>query len=385
MATKLTPVACAMMVLLLSLLPLLAWAGGEQDAKDARLSGDGPYVMHCAGGSSPGVRVITVTPQGQLRDTTYASLPENFALHVADHEGRFPFDVTLHPIVRPEWRQPQPEKVFVMSDPHGRLDLVVSLLQNNGVIGHDLRWAFGANHLVVIGDIFDRGPDVTQIFWLFYKLEAEAASAGGAVSVMLGNHEPMELAGDMRYAKPKYKLLQEQLGMPYRSLFGPDTELGRWLAKRNTMQIVGHNLFVHAGISHELYDLNMPIPALNDTISSVLFMKSKERKAHSALCKLLYGNRGPVWYRGLVLKDKKWSPLPADSLEMVLRRHDASRIFVGHTIFKDIRRFYKGKVIAVNVDNKRNHDRRSGRAVLIDSTGVYVVGDKGYKPRRIAR
>lgn len=28
---------------------------------------------------------------------------------------------------------------------------------------------------MVIGDIFDRGKDVPQIFWLFYKLEDEAA------------------------------------------------------------------------------------------------------------------------------------------------------------------------------------------------------------------
>lgn len=100
-----------------------------------------------------------------------------------------------------------------MSDPHGRLNLVVSLLKANGVIDSQLRWAYGDNQLVVIGDIFDRGYDVPQIFWLFYKLEAEAAECGGRVSVLLGNHEPMELAGDMRYAKPKYKMLADTLGI----------------------------------------------------------------------------------------------------------------------------------------------------------------------------
>lgn len=351
-----------------------------KDKEDAGLAGDGPYVMYQKDGS---VRVVSVAPDGQLCDTTYATLPHDFTLHVADNEGRYPFDVRLHPIVRQEWKQTQPEKVFVMSDPHGRLNLVVSLLQNNGVIDSNLRWAFGNNHLMVIGDIFDRGYDVPQIYWLFYKLEAEAQAAGGRVSVMLGNHEPMELAGDMRYAKDKYKTLAKQLGTDYRTLFSPDTELGRWLLHRNTMQVVGRNLFVHAGISRDFYDRNLAIPAVNDTMSSVLYMKSKERKAHSELCKFLYGNRGPIWYRGLVLKNKKWSPMPADSLDMVLRRYDADRIFVGHTIFKDIKRFYKGKVIAVNVDNKDNYEHHRGRAVLITREGTYVVGDKGYKPRRI--
>mgnify|MGYP000243614500 CR=1 FL=1 len=37
----------------------------------------------------------------------------------------------------------------------------------------------------------------------FYKLEEEAAKAGGHVSFMLGNHEPMVLANDLRYTKEK--------------------------------------------------------------------------------------------------------------------------------------------------------------------------------------
>ena len=345
-------------------------------ADDNKLSCDGPYVIYQKDGS---VRVVDVTVGGEVRDTTYASLPKNFTLHVADHEGNYPFDVKLHSVVRQPWKQSQAKKTFVMSDPHGRLNLVVNLLKANGVIDSQLRWAYGNNQLVVIGDIFDRGYDVPQIFWLFYKLEAEAAECGGRVTVLLGNHEPMELAGDMRYAKPKYKLLAGKLGMSYRHLFGSDTELGRWLGTRNAIQVIGRNLFVHAGISKEFYDRNLSIPMVNDTISSVLFMKSKQRKAHSEFCKFLYGNRGPIWYRGLVLKTKKWSPLPSDSLDMVLQRYDVDRIYVGHTIFKDIKKFYKGKVVAVNVDNLENYNHQRGRAVLIDEDKVYVVGDKGIK------
>ena len=369
--------------LFLSTLVLVLISSGIQagtyhsgDKKKEKLSGDGPYILYQADGST---RVINVNKKGRITDKTYATLPKDFSFRVTDHEGRYPFDVKLHPLKRPEWQYTRPEKVFVMSDPHGRLNLVVSLLKANGVIDSQLRWAYGDNQLVVIGDIFDRGYDVPQIFWLFYKLEAEAAECGGRVSVLLGNHEPMELAGDMRYAKPKYKMLADTLGISYRHLFGSNTELGRWLATRNAMQVIGRNLFVHAGISKEFYDRDLKIPVVNDTISSVLFMKSKQRKAHSEFCKFLYGNRGPIWYRGLVLKTKKWSPLANDSLDMVLQRYDVDRIYVGHTIFKDIKRFYKGKVIAVNVDNLDNYNHQRGRAVLMDEDKVYVVGDKGIK------
>ena len=64
---------------------------------------------------------------------------------------------------------------------------------------------------------------------------------------------------------------------------------------------------------------------------------------------------------------------------MVLQRYDVDRIIVGHTIFKDIKRFYKGKVIAVNVDNLENYNHQRGRAILITDEKTYVVGDNGIK------
>ena len=108
-------------------------------------------------------------------------------------------------------------------------------------------------------------------------------------------------------------------------------------------------------------------------------MSKKERKALSPLTAFLYGNSGPIWYRGLVRKDTKYHPLPADSLQLLLERYKVRRIIVGHTIFKDISTFYGGKVIGVNVDNKENREKKRGRAVLIEQNKYVVVGDKGAK------
>lgn len=348
----------------------------KEKAKKEELSADGPYVMYEPDGR---VRIVSVDLKGHIRDTVYAALPKGFALQVVDHKGRHTFEVELHPVKRPAWHYRQPDKVFVMSDPHGKLDCVVSLLRGNKVIDRELRWNFGKNHLVVIGDIFDRGKDVPQIFWLFYKLEQEAAKAGGRVSFLLGNHEPMVLANDLRYTKGKYKALAEKLGMEYPRLFGPNTELGRWLGTRNTMQTIGHDLYVHAGLGREFYDRNLSIPTVNEEMSRALFMSKKERKALSPLTAFLYGNSGPIWYRGLVRKDEKYHPLPKDSLQLVMKRYKAEHIIVGHTIFKDISTFYGGKVIGVNVDNEENRKKKRGRALLIDRNRYFVVGDKGIK------
>lgn len=361
------------LLLILSLLPA-TFVAGQEEKKQEELTADGPYLLYQPDGKT---RIISVDTQGQICDTTYTALPEDFSMHVTDYKGRFGFDVKLHPVKRPEWSYPQTDKVFVMSDPHGRLDCVISLLQGNNIIDENYQWNFGNNHLMVIGDIFDRGYDVPQIFWLFYKLEEEAAQAGGQVSFLLGNHEPLVTANDLRYTKDKYKQLAEKLGMTYPELFGPETELGKWLGTRNTMQTIGNDLYVHAGLGKDFYDHNLDIPTVNEEMSRALFMSKPERKALSPLTAFLYGNDGPIWYRGLVRSEEKYHPISSDSLQMIMDRYGAQHIIVGHTIFDDISTFYDGKVIDVNVDNKKNREEKKGRAVLIENGIYYVVGDEG--------
>lgn len=346
----------------------------ESRKENAALSIDGPYILYRPDGSA---RVISVDKDKNVIDRTYETLPEDFSFRVTDHNGDYPFEVRLHPVSRPVWKAPRSEKVFVMSDPHGRMDCVVSLLRGNGVIDENLHWSFGGNHLVIIGDIFDRGKDATQIFWLVYKLEDEAEKAGGRVSFLLGNHETMVLADDLRYTKEKYKSLAEELGMRYPQLFGPDTELGRWLETRNTIEIIGTDLYVHAGLGRMFYDEDLSVSQVNEEISKALFMSKSERKALSPLTGFLYGNEGPLWYRGLVRTDEKYNPIKSKDLKKILKRYTVERIIVGHTIFDDISTFHGGKVIDVNVDNKKNQEEKRGRGLLIDGDDYLVVGDEG--------
>ena len=340
------------------------------------LSVDGPYLLYENGAA----RVIRVDAAGNIEDQRMAARPERF--RVTDHRGKFPFEVRLRDIRREPWRQDrQPDKLFVMSDPHGRLDCVISLLRGNGVIDKDLKWAYGRNHLAVIGDIFDRGDDVVPIFWLFYELQREAEEAGGRVSMFLGNHEPMVFSNDLRYTKPKYTILARELGMEYRALFGPDSELGRWIASWNTIGIIGRDLFVHAGLGGDFYRWNLSIPEVNRQMSSAIFLKNADRKAKTDTLNFLYGSYGPIWYRGLVHDEPNRRPVATDTLDLIRARYGVEHIVVGHTIFRDIRTFYGGRVFDVNVDNKVNRRKHRGRAVLIEGDAYYVVGDKGRKRR----
>ena len=230
-----------LLVLCLLHFGFIAGVKAEDKKPDAPVewTSDGPYLLYQADGT---VRMIAVKPDGALVDTLCSSLPDNYTFPVVSSDLKHRFNVTLHPVARPEWKTEQPDKVFVTSDPHGNLDCFISLLQGNGVIDKEYHWNFGTNQLIVIGDVFDRGNDAIQIFWLVYQLEWEARQAGGRVDFLLGNHEPMVLMNDLRYTKPKYKQLVEKLGMKYPDLLASSTELGKWLTTRNTMQVSGNNL-----------------------------------------------------------------------------------------------------------------------------------------------
>ena len=175
-----------------------AAAAQPRSAKDS-LSADGPYILY----GSNGVEVISVDVQGEISRKHWDQLPDGYTFRVTDHRGKYPFQVSLRPFARQEWqRRDIPQRTFVMSDPHGKLDCVIDLLRGNRVIDDGLEWAYGTNRLVVIGDIADRGKDMTAIYWFFYKLQQEAEDAGGSVVMLLGNHEPMGSPGTCAMRSP---------------------------------------------------------------------------------------------------------------------------------------------------------------------------------------
>lgn len=53
-----------------------------------------------------------------------------------------------------------------------------------------------------VGDQLDRGDSEIRILLLLERLQKEAAAAGGALHVINGNHETMNVMGDHRYATP---------------------------------------------------------------------------------------------------------------------------------------------------------------------------------------
>ncbi len=104
-----------------------------------------------------------------------------------------------------DWRVDDAARVVAIADVHGAYEAMVETLTNVGILDGDLAWAGGNTRLVIVGDLVDRGPRSRDVMDLLMRLEGEAITAGGYVHVLFGNHESMNMIGDLRYvSKAEY-------------------------------------------------------------------------------------------------------------------------------------------------------------------------------------
>jgi hypothetical protein len=193
------------------------------------------------------------------------------------------------------------DRVVAFADVHGAYPELVALLQEAGVLDRQLRWGAGAAHLVSLGDLLDRGSDSRAVMDLLMRLEKEAAAAGGRVHAVLGNHELMNLTGELDYVSAaefaSYQDLEtdemrrtalKQLQTSgrfgggaaqaqrdfdarfpkgwfgHRRAFAPDGIYGRWLLERPVLIRIGEVLFAHGGLPPLLADTTLA--AVNESL-----------------------------------------------------------------------------------------------------------------------
>ena len=94
------------------------------------------------------------------------------------------------------------DRIVAVGDVHGDYEQFVKLLRSAGLIDDNEEWAGGQTHLVQTGDIPDRGADSRKVMDLLMKLEKQAKKARGYVHALIGNHEAMNMYGDLRYVHP---------------------------------------------------------------------------------------------------------------------------------------------------------------------------------------
>ena len=181
---------------------------------------------------------------------------------------------------------------------HGAYAELVAILQRTRLIDGNRKWIGGSATLVQTGDVLDRGARSRECLDLLMALERQAAKQGGTVIPLLGNHEVMNVMGDLRYVTPEiyrtfatagsekkrqqaYKACLEFLSahaghahtvipptddatrgkwmeehppgfVEYREAFGPEGKYGRWIRTHHAVVQIGDGVFVHGGLSPTL-------------------------------------------------------------------------------------------------------------------------------------
>jgi predicted MPP superfamily phosphohydrolase len=256
--------------------------------------------------------------------------------------------------------------IFVMGDVHGDYYGMIDLLQKGNVIDEKLNWKWGSGHLVFLGDIVDRGENVTECLWLIYKLERQARKEGGYVHYLLGNHEIMIMTKDYRYLADKYFYMNDQLGIDFSRNYDQNSFFGKWLSSKNSLVKIGPYLFLHAGLSYESFLNKYSIPNMNSTVRQ--YLKNPKAKTFSDTIHWLLGDTGPFWYRGYNAIHDSVSIIKSSQLDSILKFYDVKTIFVGHTHTPKIKRAFNGRVVLMDVPYYL--DEADPEAIEIDSQKI---------------
>ena len=192
---------------------------------------------------------------------------------------------------------PLGKRIVAVGDIHGAYNGVRTILREAALLDDEDDWAGADAILVQTGDFLDRGPGAVDVARLLMKLQRQAPESGGEVVVLLGNHEVLNLIGDLRDVteeilddfidrhsekrlevscneyvalkrrwaaardeKPPSRrelrdkcFAEQHLGeVEYLEEVGPQGEIGRWLRSLPSAVRIGGVVFVHGGISPEL-------------------------------------------------------------------------------------------------------------------------------------
>ena len=88
--------------------------------------------------------------------------------------------------------------IVVIGGVKGAAQTVAALLEHLELIDTEQHWSGGDTILIQTGDLVDGGENVRATLDLFMRLQSEATDAGGRVIVLMGNHEAMNMLGELR-------------------------------------------------------------------------------------------------------------------------------------------------------------------------------------------
>jgi hypothetical protein len=226
------------------------------------------------------------------------------------------------------------------------------------------------------------------------KLEKQAAEAGGGVHALIGNHEAMDVYGDLRYVSPgefasfahgevsggdftygaAALTATAKPGGPstpmsvaagfaeHRAAFAANGIYGRWLRSHDAVVKIDRTLFLHGGLGRKYADWS--IDRMNDEVRREL---NDFTRLHGGI---VTDEDGPLWNRALATGDEaQLAPL----VDELLKHFDVDRIVVGHSYAQAaITPRFGGKVVLIDIGLSRVYDN-VGKMGCLEIEGDHVV------------
>ncbi|HEY1447769.1 MAG TPA: metallophosphoesterase, partial [Caulobacteraceae bacterium] len=277
-------------------------------------------------------------------------------------------------------------RVVVFGDLHGDYAKFHDMLREAGLIDARDNWSGRQTHLVQVGDVPDRAPDTRKIMDLLIKLEPQARRAGGYLHALIGNHEAMNMEGDLHYTTPgefaafvtpdspavrdRYygmvvaatKAHPPASGLPqfdaaFRAQFNaqyplgwvehqiawsPQGPYGRWVLTHNAIIRIDDALYLHGGLGPEFTPFDYEV--MNKAVIAAL---NHQPEAKGGPHDILWNEQGPLWYRGLAQHDEA---AETPNVAAILARYHVSHIVIGHTKqYTEVNARFDGKVLLTDV------------------------------------
>jgi len=268
--------------------------------------------------------------------------------------------ITIPALAEDEWDNVK--RIVALGDIHGDYKQYMTVLKDAGIVDKRGNWHAGKTHFVQMGDVPDRGPDTLKTIQHLQKLTKQAKRKGGFVHPLIGNHEAMNIIGDLRYVHPKEyeamagknaaKLQQRYLDksiaflnrqreeplvvdeafisdwktkfplgyVEHRQAWHPTGKIGGWARKNNAVIRINNLLFVHGGLNP-----HAPLRSIREINDQV---RSELKRIPPAEGASITASDGPLWYRGLARHDENTELEP---LNKMLAFYGVDHVVVGHT------------------------------------------------------
>jgi len=322
--------------------------------------------------------------KGNLNEGYYLEKDEYLIDSLNTATSYYPLDKTRFNFeIRTKFKTPRStyddsNKILAISDIESNYKTFRDFLINSNVINETLDWTFSDGHLVLVGDFVDRGYFTTQVLWFIYKLEQEAEKHGGQVHYIIGNHELKMMHGNYGATDQKYHDVSSILNRDQSELYSSNSLLGKWLASKNTIELINGNLFTHGGLHPDLAETELGLEEINRIIRDSYYTPIKPESTELKNKLFTSKETGLAWYRGY-FKDN----LTQEQVELGLQKFKAKSIVVGHTLQSKVNRLYNGKVIGIDVQHP-NDDHKlwpegKSEALLIENDKYYRVFANGEK------